>query len=222
MNTTNQLTAKIMAAMQAQQYTDAIGLATALLEQQPNHIATLQLRAKAYQHTEKFSDSHADLIAALAQEPNNATLHGEMGVLLLHTKQYVEAVACMGRAVALEPTNAYRYACRAYALDAAGKLYEAIDDYKFALALDPEDIVSENNLGMLEEKLGYSESARTRFEKIKDMPMPAAESELVLPEPGPPAAQFSVNYFWQTVRKLATSASERGKLIRFMKRGFRG
>ncbi len=41
----------------------------------------------------------------------------------------------------------------------------AMQDYRKAVELDPEDAVAHNNLGLLEEKVGYQLKADKRFEK---------------------------------------------------------
>ena len=46
---------------------------------------------------------------------------------------------------------------------------EAISDYKKAIELDPEDAVAENNLGMLEEQLGYQSKAKNRFDRADEL-----------------------------------------------------
>ena len=44
----------------------------------------------------------------------------------------------------------------------------AIEDYKRTVELDPEDAVTWNNLGLLEEQLGYQEQAKERYRVSDD------------------------------------------------------
>jgi tetratricopeptide (TPR) repeat protein len=102
-----------------------------------------------------------DLADELA--PDSAEIIFEKGVILFHAGKKGLALLCMDRAVGLEPENPYRYAGRAYIRDGLGDIHGAIADYETALRLDPDDSVSHNNLGMLQEKLGWKEKADRHY-----------------------------------------------------------
>jgi tetratricopeptide (TPR) repeat protein len=65
----------------------------------------------------------------------------------------------------LEPENPYRYSSRAYIRDACGDTEGAYKDYQVAVKLDPDDAIAHNNLGLIEEKLGYQADAKKRYTK---------------------------------------------------------
>ena len=75
----------------------------------------------------------------------------------------------MDEAVRLQPLKPYRYSSRAYIRGHFKLTQEAIADYEKAIELDPEDAVAQNNLGMLQEQLGYKNEAKKRFEIADDL-----------------------------------------------------
>ena len=101
--------------------------------------------------------------------PNNASYYSERGVIYFHLKKKQEALSDMNMAVELEPLKSYRYASRAYILGHYGKTELAISDYEKAIELDPEDAIAHNNLGLLQEQLGYQQNAKTNFSKADDL-----------------------------------------------------
>ena len=113
---------------------------------------------KDYQQALKIFD---DLIYLF---PNEANLFSDRGVNLIHLKKKEEALQDFDQAVFLEDSYGYRYASRAYARDFFGDTEAAILDYEKAIKLDPEDAVSYNNIGLLQEKLGYKKKAQKNFE----------------------------------------------------------
>ena len=96
--------------------------------------------------------------------PNEANLFSDRGVIFIHQNKKVAALQDFDQAVFLEASYGYRYASRAYARDFFGDTEAAILDYEKAIELDPEDAVSYNNIGLLQEKLGYKQKAQKNFE----------------------------------------------------------
>jgi tetratricopeptide (TPR) repeat protein len=96
--------------------------------------------------------------------PNEANLLSDRGVIFIHQNKKEAALKDFDQAVFLENTYGYRYASRAYARDFFGDTEAAILDYEKAIKLDPEDAVSYNNIGLLQEKLGYKQKAQKNFE----------------------------------------------------------
>ncbi|HKK40332.1 MAG TPA: tetratricopeptide repeat protein [Cryomorphaceae bacterium] len=101
---------------------------------------------------------------AISISPDDAELYSERAVAYFHRKMLKESLADMDRAQELEPKKPYRYSSRAYIKDAMGDTPGAIEDYKIAVELDPEDAVAHNNLGLLEEKLGHMAQAKAMFD----------------------------------------------------------
>ena len=76
----------------------------------------------------------------------------------------------------------------------------AIEDYKKALELDPEDAVTWNNLGLLEEQLGYQEQARERY-RVSDELLGILNEHGIDPESSAPAfertSRTALSHLWQ-------------------------
>ena len=97
--------------------------------------------------------------------PEEANLYSDRGVVHIHLKNKLNALADFDKAVELDKNYGYRYAARAYAKDFFGDTEGALMDYELAVKLDPEDAISINNLGLLQEKLGYQRKAKENFER---------------------------------------------------------
>jgi len=105
----------------------------------------------------------------ISQNPRNADVLSDRGVAKYHVKDFAGSLRDFNRALQLEPKNPYRYASRAYIKDCSGDTEGAIEDYKKALQLDPQNAVSHNNLGLLEEKLGFKAMADKRYKLADDL-----------------------------------------------------
>jgi tetratricopeptide (TPR) repeat protein len=122
---------------------------------------------KAYQLLKNQSYPEAlilfdNLVYLFPDEPN---LYSDRGVLHIHLKNKSLALSDFDKAVELDSSYGYRYAARAYAKDFFGDTQAALNDYELAIQYDPEDAISINNLGLLQEKLGYQKKAKENFEK---------------------------------------------------------
>lgn len=93
----------------------------------------------------------------------NPDAWNDYGVALFHAGQKQEALAALDRALELQPDYGYRFAARAWMRQALKDFDGARADYAHAIALDPEDAISLNNLGLLEEQAGFFQQARDRF-----------------------------------------------------------
>jgi len=87
----------------------------------------------------------------------------DRSICLFHLGKKSEALAGLDAALALDPDYSYRYASRGWMRNATGDIHGAIEDYRKAIELDPEDAIAHNNLGLLEEQLGYRSQAKERF-----------------------------------------------------------
>lgn len=104
--------------------------------------------------------------ATLSEHPD---LVHDRAVCLFQVGRKKEALSELNRAVELQPDYSYRYASRAYIRNAMKDIMGAIEDYKKAIELDPEDAISLNNLGMLEEQLGYRKEADERYRAADEL-----------------------------------------------------
>lgn len=106
---------------------------------------------------------------AISVDSTDPELYAERGVAYFHRNMLKESLQDLNKAQELEPKRAYRYSSRAYIKDAMGDTRGAIEDYKIAIKLDPEDAVAHNNLGLLEEKLGHTAQAQALFDMADAM-----------------------------------------------------
>ncbi len=117
---------------------------------------------------EAYGDAALFIQQQLQHKPDNADLIGLRAVARFHQKD-INCIADLDYAILLEPNNGYRYSSRAYIMDILGDTESAIKDYETAIVLDPQDHISLNNLGMLEEKLGRKQNAAKRFNKVDEL-----------------------------------------------------
>jgi len=130
---------------------------------------------KDYQQALKIFD---DLIYLF---PNEANLLSDRGVIFIHLNKKEEALKDFDQTVFLEDSYGYRYASRAYAKDFFGDTEAAILDYEKAIKLEPEDAVSYNNIGLLQEKLGYKKKAQKNFELADEISK--EQEDNLIPQP---------------------------------------
>ena len=100
------------------------------------------------------------------------------------------------------------------------------------MELDPDDAIALNNLGLLEEQLGYMQKAQERFKQADALNNLLDDSGITLPEPPQPRnIQREINQeevekatpgaTWREVRKALTNKEDWKAFMRFVSRGFR-
>lgn len=122
-------------------------------------------KAVKYMKVDKMDKALIALNKAIEQEPSNPNYFSERGVVYYHLKNKMKSIADMDKAVELQPQYSYRYSSRAYIKDWLGDLEGAIADYEKAVELDPKDAIAQNNLGMLQEKMGYKQKAQHYYDQ---------------------------------------------------------
>ena len=88
----------------------------------------------------------------VTESEKDANSYHDLGICKFNLGRVVEAIKDLDRAAILQPTYGYRFAARGWMKQNAGDDVGAIGDYKKALELDPEDVYTQNNLIILEEK----------------------------------------------------------------------
>ena len=83
------------------------------------------------------------------REPNS--FH-DLGICKFNLGNASSAIKNLDTAANLQPDYGYRFAARGWMKQSIGDIKGAIADYKKALELDPEDVYTQNNLIILEEK----------------------------------------------------------------------
>ncbi|TAE00273.1 MAG: tetratricopeptide repeat protein [Bacteroidetes bacterium] len=135
---------------------------------EPRNFAFILGRARAKFKLERFEDSLLDFDKALTINASDANTYSERAVTYVHLSRFELALQDFNKAQIIEPQNPYRYSSRAYIKAKIGDLKGAMADYQKAVELDPEDAIAMNNLGMLEEQMGY-ESAKERMKKADEL-----------------------------------------------------
>lgn len=182
-----------------------------------------------------FEGAIIDFTLALEKDPGNAEILYQRAMSYFHLKKKTLSLLDMDTAIEMQPNYGFRYSSRAFMRDSFGDVIGAIQDYKEAVNLDPEDAISYNNLGILEDKMGrrtISQGYYNKADKLMDIPqnkhlnqemtsgtsinyerpkteLPAVEK---LPEPVS---------FWNVFLGIFTSKTVFGEFVDFVKSGFR-
>ncbi len=212
-----------MSLYKAEKYEEAIKLFDQALTQEMTHVGSLYQRGLSQTKLRNFDKALRDFDQAIAFAPHIAAIYSERGVVHYHQKNYKEALADMDKAVELEPNEAYRYASRAY---------------RKALELDPEDAIVQNNLGLLEENMGYAKDAhkryeeadrlmgiskeerQARFDKIVEKHKAAEASRKMQQDTPPEPTKPQTKDYFQVMKSVFTSKERFGEFKAFVKGKF--
>lgn len=162
---------------------------------------------------------------------SDGNLLHDRAVCIFQLGRQKEALAELDKAVALEPNNPYRYASRAWIRAALKDVDGAIEDYKKALQIDPDDAITLNNLGLLEEQYGMRKAAQERFKKadtlmgiLKDAGVNPAE-QIPTPKEKTPESNGKetpgAGNLWQEVKAVFTQPGQAKAFFRFLRNGLR-
>ncbi|PCJ66738.1 MAG: hypothetical protein COA58_04570 [Bacteroidetes bacterium] len=124
--------------------------------------------AFSYQKTKQWEEAMNIWNLLITKSPYSADYYNERGVCKFNLR-FKHAIQDFDKAIELQPKNAYFYSCRAYIKDKTGDTEGSVEDYTKALELDPDDAIILNNLGLAEQKLGYTARARDRFKDSDDL-----------------------------------------------------
>lgn len=116
-----------------------------------------------------FEGAILDFTLALEKDPGNPEIHYQRAMSYYHLKKQSLALIDMDSAVEMQPNYGFRYSSRAFMRDSFGDVIGAINDYKEAIKLDPEDAVSYNNLGVLEDKMGRRGVSQGHYDKADSL-----------------------------------------------------
>jgi tetratricopeptide (TPR) repeat protein len=124
--------------------------------------------AFAYQKSKLWEEAMNVWTTLIVKYPDAAEYFVERGVCKFNLR-FKHAILDFNEAIEMDPTNPYFYSCRAYIRDKTGDTEGSVEDYTKALDLDPEDAITLNNLGLAEQKLGFTARARERFKYSDDL-----------------------------------------------------
>lgn len=140
---------------------------TAVIKQLKNS-EVRPILAFAYQKNKEWEKAMDVWTLLIAKYPDAAEYYVERGVCKFNLR-FKHAIQDFDQGIAMEPDNAYYYSCRAYIRDKTGDTEGSVADYTKAYELDPEDAINLNNLGLAEQKLGFTAKARERFKYSDDL-----------------------------------------------------
>lgn len=156
----------------------------------------------------------------------------DRAVALFHNDRAHESIALLDKAINLQPQYGYRYAARGWMKQALRDIQGAIADYEKAVELDPEDAITLNNLGLLEEQIGRMQSAKDRFAAADAMDRILDESAInkestseaertAMPQaPASPPPRAS-NTPWAEVTRALFTQTGRKEFLEFIRNGFK-
>lgn len=182
-----------------------------------------------------FTGAVMDFTLALEKDPGNPEILYQRAMTYFHLQKHSLALLDMDDAVKFQPNYSFRYSSRAYMRDAIGDVVGAIQDYKKAIELDPEDVIAYNNLGILEEKMGRKQISQAYFNKadsLIELPSNKTVKEVTgltsnvnnkrssspLPVVDKTKANSSI---WIEVLKVFTQKDSFKEFLNFIKSGFK-
>lgn len=183
---------------------------------------------------DKLKEAKEMFDIAIGEEDNNPDLFHDRGVCFFHLGMKIEALADMNRALDIQPEYSYRYSSRAYMKGHLKDVEGAIEDYKMAISLDPEDAIAHNNLGLLEEQLGFHQQAKKRFSQADELnellqQNGISSSTSIAQEPRNIQKELDVerkenensSSILREMISVFTHKEKRAEFIRFVKNGFK-
>lgn len=115
-------------------------------------------------------------------------IYNEMG-------RYPEAIAELDKYIKEYPGYFFGYYCRGWIKDEAKDIEGAIEDYTFAITLNPTYAYSYCGRGRLYDKQGKQELARADFEKVIELD--------TVPNPGESCAHYAFNFLGEKAEAIA-------------------
>ena len=185
----------------------------------------MRRQAEAHYEAQRWAEAEP-LFDTLSREiePDGNLLH-DRAVCLFQLGRKTESLDLLNRAAALEPDNPYRYASRAWIRAAMKDVDGAIDDYRKALELDPDDAITLNNLGLLEEQYGMRKVAQERFRRADTLSGILREAGVDPPTAqAPPEDQTEPETngtVWTEIKGVFTQPERRKDFLKFLKNGLR-
>ncbi|MDA9421576.1 hypothetical protein XH97_05520 [Bradyrhizobium sp. CCBAU 53380] len=154
-------------------------------------------RCSAYNQKGQFEPALADCKAAIDLNPKYSYAHANLGATYLGLNDAPSALEALNRAVALKSNFVWSRLSRAKALEAAGANNdEALQEYQYALLIDPSNQVAKDGvLRFMETSLPSSEGSASCLEDMNERVRYIAVSA-----PGTTAAESAASTISSTVQ----------------------
>jgi tetratricopeptide (TPR) repeat protein len=150
-----------------------------------------------------WSDSYSLWSNAARIRPGFWAAHYNAALALIDMGRYGEAREALGRAARIAPDEPFIFDSLGRACQAMGDNAAAIENFKLALALDPEMFESLNNLGTVYFKAGDYKAAEKQFSLSLNL------------KPQAVAARFNLALCYSRQGRHADAAAELGRALEF-------
>jgi tetratricopeptide (TPR) repeat protein len=127
-----------MAALEAEDFPEAVEAFTRAIAHEPRVAAGYRYRARAYLALNDRPRAIADYDVAIRLRPNEAQLHAERAAELLKQRRFADAIDDCNTALQLEAGRVDVLAIRARAYAESGNAELAFEDYQTAMQVDPD------------------------------------------------------------------------------------
>ena len=190
-------------------------------------------RAESLYAEGQWKEAERLFAGLMAEGQEDGNLLHDHAVCAFQLGRKKEALDELDRAVDIEPDNPYRYASRAWIRAALKDVDGAIADYRKALELDPDDAITLNNLGLLEEQYGMRKAAQERFRRadtlsgiLRDAGVDPAEAAPKETRETEEAAKGKDDdrenpTLWSEALAVFTTPERRREFFRFLRNGWR-
>jgi tetratricopeptide (TPR) repeat protein len=122
----------------------------------------------AYNAKEQYELAKQDCNAAIKMSPSYSYAYNNLGVAYLGLKDYPNAVAAFGKAIDLKINFIWSHLDRARANEALGRGDDALNDYEYALVIDPSNgRAMDGVLRLAPENLQSAVDSRSCFEALQ-------------------------------------------------------
>lgn len=224
---------RVVKLIEAKEYKKGLNILNKQLGKSQFDIEALALRAKIYYRQQEFEKAIIEYSELINLDPANLDHIADRGLAFHMSGNHDKALEDFDLVIDRDSLNPYWFACRAFIKDYIKDFHGSLNDYDRALELDPEDAISLNNKGLVEEKLGYAERAKASFVKADELQgidldkeighlnIPIEEDEVQSQDQGAttsPVSNNGLRNYLNTLRSLVTSSSERQEFIDFILR----
>ena len=188
-------------------------------------------RAEAHYQAGEWAPALSEFDTLLSEGVRDGDLLHDRAVCIFQLGRQKEALQQLDEAVALEPDNPYRYSSRAWIRAALKDVDGAVEDYRKALELDPDDAITLNNLGLLEEQYGMRKAAQEKFKRadtlmgiLRDAGVDPADAPEHSTDDRPAetaAKPATPPTLLGEIKAVFTTPERRRDFVRFLKNGLR-
>jgi tetratricopeptide (TPR) repeat protein len=209
------------AALELEQYEDAIQYCESVLLQNPGYPKAMYLIGLAYERQGRFDQAQRQYQRTLQQDPQNAPAINNLALLLHRHGQLEDSENLLRKLIDLDPRNAEAHNNLAIVLADSGKPDQALHHGRKAVELDPDYAVGHSNLGaILNQARQFNEAARVLSRAIElDPNLSGAWFNLAVALENTDRAQAAADHYRRAIELNPTDAkSHRGLVINLARR----